>query len=422
LSPSAEIIYHPVDRVHPVKKTQEVQLANLDFLITHSMSEPFDFPNENPVDIHTLLNGDYCRGMNKRIFVHETDPGEEHSPGLTRPLEMPVIPDLICEWTGIETSLNSNPERILFIDTETTGLSIGAGTYAFLVGFGFFKHNRFLIRQYFLTDPAGEAELVNILTEEIRKFGLLVSFNGKSYDIPLLTSRFVFHGSGFHLRETDHLDLLPISRRIWRATLPGCSLQQLEQSVVQTGRAVESDIPSHLIPGMYFDFLRTANAAPMLNIFYHNRIDIISMVLLLSRISDIVENPFQQGKASHASLFSIARWYQDLGRIQKAIDLYRFCIKEEIDAGQCIRQLSFIYKRQGKMDKAVPLWEAEAARHETYALIELAKVAEHGNKNYPHALLLTRKAIEIESGRPLKDFRIISDLQHRLKRLLRKIG
>jgi len=386
------------------------------------MREKLDFPKENPVHIHTLLNGDYYRGMNKRIFVHETDVNEDHTPGLIQALDMPVIPELICEWTGIEVSSNSDPEKILFIDTETTGLSIGAGTYAFLVGFGFFKNNRFLIRQYFLTDPAGEAELVNILTEEIRKFGLLVSFNGKSYDIPLLSSRFIFHGSGFPLRETDHLDLLPISRRIWRATLPGCSLQQLEQYVVQAGRAAESDIPSHLIPGMYFDFLRTANAAPMLNIFYHNRIDIISMVLLLSRISDIVENPFRQGKNSHASLFSIARWYQDLGRIQEAIDLYQFCIKEDIDTRQCIRQLSFIYKRQGKMDKAVPLWEAEADRHETYAHIELAKVAEHRHKNYSHAVLLTRKAIEIELGRSLKDFRIISDLQHRLKRLLRKIG
>jgi len=209
-----------------------------------------------------------------------------------------------------------------------------------------------------------------IAASEFVEFDLLVSFNGKSYDIPLLNTRFILHGCGFPIRELDHLDLLPLSRRFWRKALPGCSLQQLEQYVIQTGRISESDIPSHLIPQMYFDFLRTANAAPLLNIFYHNKIDIISMVLLLSKISAILETPVRNSMVLQTSPVSIARLYRDLGRHQQAIDLYRFCIDEQIELLPCLQELSFIYKRLGEIDRAVSLWEMAADQQEVYAFIE----------------------------------------------------
>lgn len=398
-------------------------MPNLDFLIKQHSTKQKIAEKGYQTGIHELLEGEYCNGKSKKVFLHTTRVKKNNPSGFTLDIEMPVLSDMLYAldgWTGITATYTSSIDRMLFIDTETTGLSTGPGTYVFLVGLGYFRQDQFFIKQYFLTDPGGENEYVELLIDDIEKFDVLVSFNGKSYDIPLLDTRFILNSIQFPIRDMDHIDLLPLSRRIWRHKLPGCSLQQLETHVIQTGRQPSTDVPGYLIPQLYFDFLDTRDSRPLLNIFYHNQIDIISMVLLLCRISNILESPTQIGLESKANLPSIARWYHNSGQSQKAIDLYQYCIDEGIDALYCIRELSFIYKRSGQLKKAAALWEMAADRKEIYAHIELAKVAEHKKKNYAQAISLTEYALEIAFGSNIKDYRIISELQHRLQRIERK--
>ncbi|MEZ4713476.1 MAG: ribonuclease H-like domain-containing protein [Caldilineaceae bacterium] len=190
-----------------------------------------------------------------------------------------------------------------FIDTETTGLGGGAGVYCFMVGVGQFERHdevadrrgeptHFVVRQLFMRNPAEESALLAALAERLQQAALAVTFNGRTFDLPLLRTRYLqnqrflptAHTKPNLLAESaPHLDLLHPARRLWRRRLPSCRLSYLEQAILGLARS-EQDVPSHLIPSYYTEYVRSGDAGKMPGIFYHNREDIVSMVSLAEQL------------------------------------------------------------------------------------------------------------------------------------------
>jgi len=175
--------------------------------------------------------------------------------------------------------------RLLYLDTETTGLSGGTGTYAFLVGVGFFDGGTFEVRQYFMRDLDEEPALLAALDPLLREMDGLVTYNGTGFDLPLLETRFVLARRRWP-EAVFHLDLLPAARRLWSSRLPDCRLGTVEQHAL--GFAREWDLPGALIPSVYFEYLRRKMPGELPRVFEHNRHDILSLAALAGWVSDAV--------------------------------------------------------------------------------------------------------------------------------------
>ena len=186
----------------------------------------------------------------------------------------------------------------MFFDLETTGLSGGAGTLAFLVGCAWFERDgAFVTRQFLLARHADERPLLKAVAAELARAGALVSFNGKSFDAPLLEGRYLFHRLGWRGREMPHVDVLHPARRFWKpraAALTityfdvdiqdheGCSLQSLERQIVGARR--HGDVPGFEIPARYFQFIRSGDARPLTAVLEHNRLDLLTLAALTARL------------------------------------------------------------------------------------------------------------------------------------------
>ena len=168
-----------------------------------------------------------------------------------------------------------------FLDTETTGLSGGAGTLAFLIGVGVWRDDHLALHLIFMRDPAEEPAALRYLAEILATATGLVTFNGLGFDVPILESRFVLNRLSPGWMALPHLDLLPVARQLWRDHLPSRRLIALEEEILAVARA-ETDLPSWMIPGLYRQYLRTGDAREMARIFYHNRVDVLSFVTLLA--------------------------------------------------------------------------------------------------------------------------------------------
>ena len=191
---------------------------------------------------------------------------------------------------SILTGMAAAPAPLVFFDLETTGLSGGAGTYAFLVGVAWFEGCTFVVRQHLLHDYSAERPMLERVTSDLGRAGSLVSFNGKSFDAPLLDTRYLFHRIAWPGAGLPHVDALHLSRRFWRQAATGpresCSLIALEEEILGVRRT--GDVPGFEIPARYFQFIRSGDARPLAAVFEHNRIDLLSLAALTARLVQLV--------------------------------------------------------------------------------------------------------------------------------------
>lgn len=313
----------------------------------------------------------------------------------------------------------------LFIDTETTGLA-GTGTMAFMVGAAFFERaaEALVVRQYFLRDHGDEPAMLLLLDELLAERAGVITFNGRSFDLPLLDRRYLLNRMAGNLLDMPHLDLLPPSRRLWRYRLGSCALSALEQNLLEFQRSGE-DIPGWLIPSVYNHYLRTDDTGELLRVFYHNRVDMLSMVTLASRV---VRQFTQPQAADHPiDLFSLGKWLADLGLVEEAEETLRMAAAAELPLDfyhQALHRLGLLLKRNGRREEAVEIWQQIAATSfdEVEAHVELAKHYEWQHNDYPAAIAWTRRALALvekwgQSGRAAL---VRDELHHRLARLQRK--
>ncbi len=340
--------------------------------------------------------------------------------GLSAPL------DLISIWAGEERMAAHALNQFAFIDTETTGLAGGSGTYAFMVGVGRFEDDGFRLVQFFMREPGEEPALLHALEHFLAPCETVVSFNGKSYDLPLLQARYITNGWPFPLQKSAHLDLLHLARRIWRERLPSRALSYLEEHILQQPRT-EEDTPGWMIPQMYFDYLQTGDARPMKGIFYHNAMDILSLAALTNHIAHLLADPLD-GRVSHAlDLAAIGKLHEDLGYLDQAAHILEHSLEQGLpkQAEQAVvKRLSFLHKRRGEMPLALSLWWQAAAERQLYAHEELAKYYEHSEKNFKEALRWANAALALlaQAKTPFADkLQWQEPLEHRRNRLLSKI-
>ncbi len=322
-----------------------------------------------------------------------------------------------------------SPRNLLFMDTETTGLAGGAGTMAFLVGIGYFSDDGFIIEQYFVRRFAEERAVLGQFLERLERTagagGALVTFNGKCYDLPLLQNRAVLQRFPAMPAIDPHIDLLYPARRLWRRQLPDCALKTLERAV--SGVVREGDVPAFLIPERYFRYLRTADPTPLQEVFYHNQLDIVSMVAVLDAMLRLFSQEPAGGACLPVDRLSLVRLMQDVDRDEMNIAVYDALLAAqggEAERKQIMLQKARLYKRKGCVAEAVSLWEEAIGcggfSAEPYE--ELAKVYEHRLADLGKARDYTERALEQTTMvRSLRPGRLRSCLQESLLERLRRI-
>ena len=318
-------------------------------------------------------------------------------------------PETLSCLTGDDSLAQIDLRRVAFLDTETTGLAGGTGTYAFLVGVGHFDGDQFRVRQYFMRDFGEERAMLHHLAESLASVDGLVTFNGKAFDVPLLETRFLMARVRPDLLDIPHLDLLFPARCLWKARVCSCALSSLEQNVLGVRRNGE-DVPGYLIPAMYFAYLHTGDAGEISRVFYHNVQDILSMVTLATHACYLFHSPACGAPAHGLDLLSLARLCERLGRQMEGEQAYRHALAGESSAevrALIQEQLSFVCKRDGRWMEAVALWDAlrESGLAGITPHVELAKFYEHRAVDLDRAIALVleaRKRLTAKSvsGRP----------------------
>ena len=323
-------------------------------------------------------------------------------------IELPE--DLLGALSGGEVPA-APVERWAFLDTETTGLAGGSGTCAFLIGVGRVTPEGFRVRQFFMRDYGEEPSLLWALAEHLAGFDVLVTYNGKTYDQPLLETRYRMARAPTPFARLAHLDLLHGARRLWKLRLETCRLVDLENRILGVER--EGDLPGEMIPYVYFEYLRTQQAWKVVPIFHHNAVDLLTTACLTGIVPFAFREPGAARFVHGADLVGLARWFAHAGEREQALGLMRRAIDLGLPDALLFRTMwdvAAIEKRLGREAESLALLRDLAASPNQYrmqAFEALAKHYEHRERSYALALEMVRGA------------RAIADSEHLRKRQAR---
>ena len=324
---------------------------------------------------------------------------------------------LLAQAARVEGEI-AGAEGLLFLDTETTGLAGGTGTYAFLVGVASVEGSRVIVNQFFMRDFDDEPALLAALEPLLTRATAVVTFNGAGFDLPLLETRFVLARRRWPTT-LPHLDLLRPARRVWTGWLSDCRLSTLESTVL--GLAREDDVPGAFIPLIYFDYLRSRRAAPLRRVFEHNRSDVLTLVALVGWF----------GRALAEDTGVRPEELAGLGRLWEPVDLERglACYRAALAGGVPERvarwarlRLAWWEKRAARWDAACTQWEA-ARTHEVFdprPWEELAKYHEHRARDLTAARAIVEDALGLARAAGAAT-RVLDAFAYRLDRLNRRL-
>jgi uncharacterized protein len=327
--------------------------------------------------------------------------------------------------------------RMLFVDLETTGLSGGAGTMAFLVGCGWFDVGAFQVRQFLLTSHAAERALLHAVAECFEDTALLVTYNGKTFDVPVMETRWSFHRMSLPLADVRHFDMLHPARRLWKirtamADSDGCSLGTLERILGGVTRV--GDVPGLEIPARYFRFIRSGDARPLEPVLEHNRLDLISLAAVTAHAVRLAAEGACRCRDA-AEAVALGRVLERAGDTFRAIDCYRHAAEDasahaDVRA-EALSRWAVRLRRDHRFADAAAVWRLlldlkpprfrrRASPFE--ALRQLATEAlaihhEHRERDYEAARGLALQLLEDEA----EDEKVRS-VRHRLARLDRKLA
>ncbi len=299
---------------------------------------------------------------------------------------------LIAPGAAAETA---DPREWLFLDTETTGLAGGTGTYPFLVGIAWWDAGGLEVEQFFMRDYSEEHSLLEALAERMAERRVLVTFNGKSFDWPLLETRYRMTRAIRPPVPRAHLDFLHPARNLWRLRIGSVRLAELELKVLGWNRG--SDMNSSMIPQIYFDYLRGGPPEPLVPIFHHNQMDLRGLAALATRVLSLLGNPETHGHDG-LELFGVSRICERRGDAIRARKLYAQSIARDLpqETERAARSsLARLAKRDGDYDLARVLWEGMLgnSREGFEAYEQLAIYYEHRARKPHRAAELARKAL-----------------------------
>lgn len=326
----------------------------------------------------------------------------------------------VCTCDPYFSGKSWHTARLLFLDTETTGLSGGAGTIAFEIGAGWIEPRGMVIRQYVMRDYGQEADMLREVASLIARADTIVTFNGKSFDLPLLESRMIMNRIRVHVTDMPHLDLLHAARRVYKLRLGRCNLTALEEAVL--GKTRCDDLSGAQVPERYFTYLKTGEFALLEDVLRHNFDDIQSLAELTAVICSAYRQP------------ELLRYEQDILSVGKTLlhgrrtQQARNCLKilgHSTLAPQAHLYLASSYKQGREWTEAAELWKTMIAKGEggAWPYIELAKYYEHVQRDYDIALRYATSALQyLLNTMPLNgdDEKQTAPLFKRIERLKRK--
>lgn len=333
-------------------------------------------------------------------------------------------------------------ERVVFFDIETTGLSGGAGTLAFLAGCGWFEQGAFQIRQFFLQGPAAEPAMLDALADVLAQASLLVTFNGRAFDVPVMETRWAFHRRACPVDELAHFDMLPPARRLWGRqpedvagrTRPGslalaegggCSLSALERTLLGVQRA--DDVPGFEIPARYFQFLRTGDAGLIDGVIEHNRHDLLSLAGITAHALRLARDG-PEACRTPSEQAALGRLYERAGDLDRAVRAYELAAASGAHEVRrhALARLAVIMRRSERHGEAAAAWQAvldtgpglerPLTRLERHAVEALAIYHEHRAGDLETAERYAERLAGATSGRQARQ------AAHRLGRIQRKLA
>jgi hypothetical protein len=324
-----------------------------------------------------------------------------------------------------ESYNNFNLNKCVFLDTETTGLATSGGTFAFMVGIGWFEENHFALRQYFLVTPDQEEAMLLDLENLLSLHQFIVTYNGISFDNPILKSRFRYHRIPTTIGDKNQIDLLKYARMLFRYQFDNRSLKSIESKVLNFTRS-EEEIPGYLAPVIYQDYLKTGETQDIIGVLYHNEMDVISLAALLKIINEVSNENDTHFSTFETLHFSLARQFDRIKDYSKAIDYYLKALDQPKlpDAIRltCYQCLATIFKKTNQVEKALVFWEHASESGSIESFIELAKIFEHKFNNYELAFEYCKKALLLMENEvnSMKRAVLQEQIDHRMERLKAK--
>jgi len=355
--------------------------------------------------------GTFCRVTSLYPVGHPYGSGRLEAPDLS-------VPVPLASFCAVEVEGEVALADLLFFDTETTGLG-GAGVVPFLIGFGSVTAAGFEVRQYLLPDYSDEAGMLERTLEELSPSRTAVSYNGTAFDLGIIRDRMIVNRVARQVPCAGHIDLLHSARRLYRRRLSDCSLVNIEREILGFHR--RDDLPGYLVPSVYFDWLQTENTALLGQVLEHNRLDVLSLYFLLRHVEEVFRS--EGSSLYHVDdVFSLSRVYGRRKRHDKVTANF-----ERLSGGagpppadEVVWYHSLAFKRSGRWDAAIELWERLAvgdSREALLAGLELAKYYEHKARDLGHAIDWTTRSLKLcPPGNPAHP-----DLLARLERLRCKL-
>lgn len=386
-------------------------------------------PKQATVDtfpIEKVIDGSENETAFGQTFVFERHTTTDDTQGQ---IHFNMRPDMsiLAAWRNHPDLVNIPINRILYLDTETSGLAGGTGTFAFMVGIGYIDDEGFHDYQLFLRHPAEEKALLASLTKFIEEFEVVVTFNGASFDIPLLNTRHTMNSIQSPFPDRLHIDMLPLARRLWRNRLPSRRLGNLEVEILGMGRT-EDEVPGWLVPELYHDYILSGDARPLAGVFYHNEMDIRSLAALFLHCADLLSNPMNYAADEGLDLIAIGRLFEELGQTDKALELYEIAMNVGLPENfyiQTILRYAEIYRKRGDLQGASSLWARAAALGNVDACINLSKHYEHHEKELHQAYHWAAQAKKLilanNSTSSFSAEYILDPVENRLSRLKKKM-
>lgn len=392
------------------QRIARIQQRERTLSVSADTEAPPPAPVEHPLTGHVVTTPHGEHFETERLYPHFALHGSASIGDLAA-----LAPDLLHALSDGEMPA-CPPEEWAFLDTETTGLAGGTGTLPFLIGVGRITRDGFYVRHFFLRDHADEASALHALTQHLAEFQLLITYNGRSYDQPLLETRYRLARQRPPFSRLPHLDLLYGARRLWKLRLDNCRLVTLEHQILGLERI--GDIAGELIPYVYFDYLRHRDINRLLSIFHHNAIDILSLACLTAVVPCAFQDPHQAPLRHGSDTLGLARWLRNLGRQEEALTLLQRALQQGLSDTLTFRtlwELGSLAKKLERTSEAIDAFtELSTCRnaHQVDALEELAKHHEHATRDYARALAYTLEALDCQPS---------PALQQRAERLRRRL-
>jgi len=403
-----------------------------------------------PVPVHDesnaadVLGGEWYESAGQRFLVVDRKyvPGYRHG----RMVLADCLPPANGAWPRLnlltsgagalgkwDDSQQTGQQKLLFVDLETTGLAGGAGTYAFLVGCGWFDGGVFRLRQFFLSEFGAERALLESVAELAADAACVITYNGKAFDLPVMETRFVLQRMQTPFAELPHVDMLHPARRLWRDDDVECRLTNLERFLC--GHEREGDVPGFEIPSRYFRYVRTGDARPLEAVLEHNRLDVISLAMLTARAAQLLDSG-PQAAATPREAYGMGRIYERAGMTGEALDSFsraagiersefqRFAQADgDTTRAEALRAFAVLCRRFRRYAQAADAWRRllemrscppALAREASEAL---AVHHEHRARDLETARTFALRSLPFQSTAARQEA-----LRYRLARLDRKIG